>query len=442
MNSNNLKIDDIRKRIAEFGGELIGEYIDGKHNISVMCSCGHIRIVKLGVFTRDIDSHVCKDCSLSPRGKDHPNINKLKSEFEKDGIYIIDDSEVKWGYAKINLIDSNGYKYYSSYSGFHSNVKNGNKLRIVDISNPYSLYNICLFIKKNNKDYKYESGEYISTNAKSILLRCNKCARTWYSAWSYIRYKGKKATNENSFGNKHADILPEWDYDKNKESPYSYLEYSHKSVWWICSKCNHNWYAIIGSRTRGEGCPACAGKATTPENNLIANFPWVLDEWDFNKNSESPYSYMPYSIKKVWWICLRCGHSWISPIASRTFSGNGCPHCSLSRGAKAVKKFLIKNNIKFIPEHKFPDCINIRQLPFDFYLPDYNLCIEYDGEFHYDLPLSFRFKDKEKRRLEVIEVQKRDAIKTKYCENNNINLLRIPYWELKNIDNILGDSLF
>lgn len=374
----------------------------------------------------------------------------VKEYFENFGYYVIDNNFIYDGeHEKIDLLDNNNFKYSISFMSFKNSVDEGNKPRMVGMSNSNSLYNICLFIEKMDKQYSYEEGEYISTNAKCILLRCKKCNRTWYSTWNYIRNKatcpyccGKKATEENSFGNKHLDILSEWDYNKNKESPYSYLEYSHKSVWWICSICNYNWCAVIGSRTRGQGCPACAGKASTSENNLIANFPWILDEWDFNKNLETPYSYMPYSIKKVWWICLRCGHNWIASIASRTFSGNGCPHCSLSRGAKAIKKFLIKNNIEFVPEYKFSDCINIRSLPFDFYLPKYNIAIEYDGEFHYDLPLSFRFKDKEKRRLEVIEIQKRDEIKTKYCENKNISLLRVPYWELKNIDNILNNFLF
>lgn len=374
----------------------------------------------------------------------------VKKYFENFGYCVIDNNFIYDGeHEKIDLLDNDNFKYSISFMSFKNSVDEGNKPRMVGMSNSNSLHNICLFIEKMDKQYSYEDGEYISTNAKCILLRCKKCNRTWYSTWNYIRNKatcpyccGKKATEENSFGNKHLGILSEWDYNKNKESSYSYLEYSHKSVWWICSTCNYNWYAVIGSRTRGQGCPACTGKATTSENNLIVNFPWVLDEWDFNKNSESPYSYMPYSIKKVWWICLRCGHSWIASIASRTFSGNGCPHCSLSRGAKAIKKFLIKNNIEFIPEYKFSDCINIRSLPFDFYLPKYNIAIEYDGEFHYDLPLSFRFKDKEKRRLEVIEIQKRDEIKTKYCKNKNISLLRVPYWELKNIDNILNNFLF
>ena len=71
---------------------------------------------------------------------------------------------------------------------------------------------------------------------------------------------------------------------------------------------------------------------------------------------------------------------------------------------------------------------------------DYNTIIEYDGEFHFDLP-KFRFKNKERRMLELLETQKHDAIKTKYCEDNEIKLLRIPYWDFDNIETIVSNYL-
>jgi uncharacterized Zn-finger protein len=81
--------------------------------------------------------------------------------------------------------------------------------------------------------------------------------------------------------------------------------------------------------------------------------------------------------------------------------------------------------IDYITQYKFNDCRHKLPLPFDFYIPDageHGACIEYDGIFHYkDIHGS----------LEVS--QKRDAIKTKYCKDNNIPLLRIPYTDKKNI---------
>jgi len=68
-------------------------------------------------------------------------------------------------------------------------------------------------------------------------------------------------------------------------------------------------------------------------------------------------------------------------------------------------------------------------LPFDFYLPDYNTCIEFDGEQHFN---KFRFELDESR---LIKTKKRDIIKNNFCEKNNINLLRIKFNQ--NIESIL-----
>ena len=68
--------------------------------------------------------------------------------------------------------------------------------------------------------------------------------------------------------------------------------------------------------------------------------------------------------------------------------GCGCRNCSESRGEKEIVRFLEKNNISYNRQHKFPDCKNIFQLPFDFYIPSMRTCIEFDGEQHF-LPLSF-----------------------------------------------------
>ena len=99
------------------------------------------------------------------------------------------------------------------------------------------------------------------------------------------------------------------------------------------------------------------------------------------------------------------------------------------------KDYLAKNNIEFIEQHRFDDCRNLLPLPFDFYIPSLNLAIEYDGEQHFKLNSCFNKTEKKLR-----EVQKRDNIKTQYCKENNINLLRIPYWEFKNIGNILNKT--
>ena len=66
--------------------------------------------------------------------------------------------------------------------------------------------------------------------------------------------------------------------------------------------------------------------------------------------------------------------------------------------------------------------------------------IEYDGEQHYR-PVNFGNWDEEEMSRQFALRQKYDLIKTEYCISNNINLLRIPYWEKENIDEIVKNHL-
>lgn len=129
-------------------------------------------------------------------------------------------------------------------------------------------------------------------------------------------------------------------------------------------------------------------------------------------------------------IDFNCGHKyhWIKPEHLK--NNIGCPICSSSKGEKIIREYLEDNSINFKQEHKFEDCKNKRSLPFDFYIPKCNLCIEFDGEQHFKANNYFGEKEFEL-------TQKRDNIKNKYCKNNNINLLRIPYWEIDSIEDIL-----
>ena len=77
-------------------------------------------------------------------------------------------------------------------------------------------------------------------------------------------------------------------------------------------------------------------------------------------------------------------------------------------------------------------------MPFDFYLSDYNMCIEYDGEHHYK-PTRFGGMSKEKAKDRFEFQQQKDKIKNRYCQENKIKLLRIPYWEFDNIEEILNE---
>lgn len=103
-----------------------------------------------------------------------------------------------------------------------------------------------------------------------------------------------------------------------------------------------------------------------------------------------------------------------------------------SKGEALLETLLSELSIEFTTEYSFKDCINPKtghRLLFDFYLPEYNCCVEYDGEQHFK---GWRKSHDAKTSLE--QVQYRDSIKNQYCLNNGIKLIRIPYTDYNKLD--------
>jgi len=139
--------------------------------------------------------------------------------------------------------------------------------------------------------------------------------------------------------------------------------------------------------------------------------------------------------------CLICGTKF-NTYWSSINSGSGCPNCSATKGERKVQIFLKDNDISYEQQKKFNDLFGIsgkRKLSYDFFLPDFNTLIEYDGVFHY-APMSNR-----KNMEEAIKIFKRqqihDQMKNKYASKNDIILIRIPYTEYENIEEILAEKL-
>lgn len=112
--------------------------------------------------------------------------------------------------------------------------------------------------------------------------------------------------------------------------------------------------------------------------------------------------------------------------------------CLLSYYNMYINQFLTDSKIDFKSEHIV--WISDNYYRFDFYLPQYNLFIEYDGEQHYK-PVRHYNQSDEEIKSSFKKTQEHDRIKNLYCEENNINLLRIPYWEKENIETIINSYL-
>jgi hypothetical protein len=175
--------------------------------------------------------------------------------------------------------------------------------------------------------------------------------------------------------------------------------------------------------------------AGLPENNKFRKTTQeFIEESNLIHSNVFDYSKVNYinNSIKVTIICPIHGEFDQNPNSH--LQGTGCPNCIESKGEKLIDKILKRFKINFDRQKKFSDCKNIRELPFDFWIPSMNTLIEYDGKQHYE-PLSF-FGG-----IEAFEKLKtNDKIKNDYCEDNYINLIRIKYDE-KNIERILKDTI-
>jgi len=116
-------------------------------------------------------------------------------------------------------------------------------------------------------------------------------------------------------------------------------------------------------------------------------------------------------------------------------NGHGCSTCSSSIGEKRLNLFLDSKLIYNTPQYKFGECKYKRKLPFDSYLPDYNICIEFQGIQHYQ-PVEMFGGEKQ-----FILQQMYDNIKRKFCLDNGIRLIEISYKDINNIEIILTKEL-
>lgn len=171
-------------------------------------------------------------------------------------------------------------------------------------------------------------------------------------------------------------------------------------------------------------------------DNLIYNLNIFLKNNGFETRAINYHLYDNKTINtKVECIC-ECGKHFITNLGNIIgLQKNRCDYCSkrMSNLEKLVDIELNKYSKNFIFQKRFKDCVGEKGaiLPFDFYLPEQNLCIEVDGDQHEKI-VDFSGNKSEEELIQELIVRKRnDSIKTKYCMDNNINLLRINYRKFK-----------
>jgi hypothetical protein len=233
---------------------------------------------------------------------------------------------------------------------------------------------------------------------------CPICAK------EYVANINRKSTND--FVDKAVVI-----HGNRYKYTKSVYKHNNKNIIITCNK-HGDFSQTPNNHLSGSGCPICAVDSRRSD---VATFIQNANEVHNNYYNYVDIDYKDNK-KKIVINCPKHGN--FSQTPNNHLRGHGCPKCKLSKGEIKIEKYLSDNNISYIQQYKFSNCKNKTQLLFDFYLTDKNICLEYDGEQHFEV---FRFKNKKDSELKLIKIQKNDNIKNKYCEDNDIKLIRIPY---------------
>ena len=291
----------------------------------------------------------------------------------------------------------------------------------------------------HNETYDYDKVEYVNSNTK-VIITCPEHGDFEQVPPSHLRGRGCPTCGVIKIGDSLRMSKSEF-IQKAKEmhgDTYGYdkVEYVNNYTKVIINCPQHGDFTPIpANHIKGHGCPAC-GLIKQHDSLRMSQSEFIQkakeihgDEYDYDK-----VVYVNFRTKVII-TCQKHGDFQQSPGSH--LRGRGCPRCY----HKAEGKIAIYLNLRHVVHREF----RIDNKFFDFYLPDYNLIIERDGEQHYPKLWNRGRNPWNVKALiqSFSEEHQNDIDKTKLAKENSYKIARIPYWlddkevELE-IENILA----
>ena len=280
--------------------------------------------------------------------------------------------------------------------------------------------------KIHGDKYDYSKVAYKSIVDKVCII-CPEHGEFWQAPSQHLRGNGCPKCSHRNYKKTTEEFIEEARQAHGDKYDYSKVKYDGQNVpvCIICPEHGEFWQTPKMHLKSKYSCPVCLSKNVGINKRLsLEEFIEKARKIHGDKYDYSKVNYITTDTK----VCIICpdhGEFWQAPHNHIT-QKQGCPFCSESHLSKEVQEFLKSNNINFEREKKFEWLIYKKKLSLDFYLPDYNIAIECQGEQHFK---PFRWETDEKR----LEKRKlRDRIKKELCEKHGI---KVMYYSFKKFNN-------
>lgn len=275
------------------------------------------------------------------------------------------------------------------------------------------------FIKKakevHGNKYDYSKVEYKGSKERVCII-CPKHGEFWQTPYSHISGHGCKYCSNKHKGDRVRQHDTDWFIKKAKEvhgDKYDYTKSEYKAInrklCIICPEHGEFWQTPANHIWSKNGCDRCGGTYRLDTKGFLER----AQEIHGKKYNYTKVDYVN-SKTKVCIICPEHGEFWQTPNGH--LLGQGCPRCKSSHLERDIRLFLEDKNIKFIEQKTFPWLKLKKQQYLDFYLPDYNIGIECQGEQHFQRSGWGKGGNWER-------VYKRDLNKLNLCEKHGVRIL-------------------
>lgn len=273
-------------------------------------------------------------------------------------------------------------------------------------------------------------------NYIKICFKCKICDHIWYAKpFNVLNGTGCPICSEaRRRKNRCVDLDDVLHCIENKNIVMigDYTGVSNKSLF-RCNNCGYEWSTYPFVLMRDVGCPKCAAKKNG-DLYRKSQEQFIKEMESINPDVEIVGEYYN-SHTKIECKCKICNDIF-SASPTNLLRGKGCSHCNKSKGEKKIKQYLESNFITFEQQKTYNDLIGVGGglLSYDFYLPKYNLLIEYQGEYHDGTANN--------QTVEMFErQQEHDKRKKEYDVEHNVNLLYIWYWNFERIEDIISNAI-